>query len=804
MRARFRLVLLCILVCLGGRWLPSTVDSSQIGAAHQTTPATEKSIQAVTPETTDASGGNSGSAASVPEKPSVHVLKTVTLAVDPVTNAASGIVQLTNPTNADVNLSLYASDFVSCTTGRGLNSKVVFSVPVKGAGQEVLETQIKANETLTLKVEATNLWEAGDSLAEIFSHETSLGKLRASKYRPAFAVKLDSATPDKPEIEFTNGKPQEIVLKNDDSMTYVVDARVTIDSRSKEISGLSLPANGTVSFQVDPDPEWFDIESDFRRQVSDGRLTLRFAPPGASSPSGLPVKQIAFKANLVGNRFQPYWSFLFVILFATIGGICSLLLSNWVPNKIKRADLFDKLDNLSGPIRDVSNRVDSGLRVLLRVERHRLKAMLRSSWVFSAEFGQMIKSCDAKIDVLIQQIKLAKQLSNAYRDLESVTATDLIPSKLESIAKFLQRAADLLRRSEPTTGDLQSALDSISAANACIAAMSQEDKEFEESLTKRVAALTAFRTSITGLAPVPNPLLPVLPSLPPLLLAIQNAVPGAFAGFDPDLLVDVAPQNYAAIDVKIMRVELVRAYAEHCDPTYQAANPPYLGEFAAFLNKRTSEGVRHALDYLAQVKQGIFGADLKNAIIATPPLIVVEPTPMQDQLVKFSIRFPEAQPKLNAAVAKNEVLCEFNFGHADVDLAENGWDVFHFFPAPRRSPWLSIAGNVSGRNKAAIADPNRYNVTATYFFDGKPVVDANHKPVVSRKEVNVQPLPVPLGDRNKAEAVRLSIALIVALIGLVAGGQEQLAKLEIVPAAIAVFVLGFSADTVKNLISQKS
>jgi hypothetical protein len=98
-------------------------------------------------------------------------------------------------------------------------------------------------------------------------------------------------------------------------------------------------------------------------------------------------------------------------------------------------------------------------------------------------------------------------------------------------------------------------------------------------------------------------------------------------------------------------------------------------------------------------------------------------------------------------------------------------------------------------------------VTATYFLDGKGITKKNEKnesvPVTSQKEFDVQPLQMSFGDRNKAEAVRLLIALMVALIGLVAGGQEQLAKLELVPAAIAVFVLGFSADTIKNLISQK-
>ena len=49
----------------------------------------------------------------------------------------------------------------------------------------------------------------------------------------------------------------------------------------------------------------------------------------------------------------------------------------------------------------------------------------------------------------------------------------------------------------------------------------------------------------------------------------------------------------------------------------------------------------------------------------------------------------------------------------------------------------------------------------------------------------------------------MGIALVIALIGLLAGAREQLTKLDVIPAAIAVFLLGFGADTIKNLISPK-
>ena len=64
----------------------------------------------------------------------------------------------------------------------------------------------------------------------------------------------------------------------------------------------------------------------------------------------------------------------------------------------------------------------------------------------------------------------------------------------------------------------------------------------------------------------------------------------------------------------------------------------------------------------------------------------------------------------------------------------------------------------------------------------------------SEQKITVEKQPRRgFGERNWGEVVRLAIALMVALIGLLAGAQEQLAKLDIVPAAIAVFLLGFGA-----------
>ena len=60
-----------------------------------------------------------------------------------------------------------------------------------------------------------------------------------------------------------------------------------------------------------------------------------------------------------------------------------------------------------------------------------------------------------------------------------------------------------------------------------------------------------------------------------------------------------------------------------------------------------------------------------------------------------------------------------------------------------------------------------------------------------------------VAKRNTAELSYLAISLAAVLIALLGGAMQELAKLDLVPAMIAVFLLGFGAAGVKNLLKPK-
>ena len=59
-------------------------------------------------------------------------------------------------------------------------------------------------------------------------------------------------------------------------------------------------------------------------------------------------------------------------------------------------------------------------------------------------------------------------------------------------------------------------------------------------------------------------------------------------------------------------------------------------------------------------------------------------------------------------------------------------------------------------------------------------------------------------ERTKLELIQLGVALAVILAALASGARDQLEKLDLLGAIVAIFVLGFGADVVKNLVARRT
>jgi hypothetical protein len=714
------------------------------------------------------------------------VEKELALSVDPVTNTASGLIHLSNPTEREISISLSADDFKSLITGYGLNSKVVFAAPAQATGVQVYEATIAAGKTAAVKVDVSNFGEAGEATARVHNYGECIGLLRATKWRPPFSVKVVSPTPDKPELTFTKGKSGQLTLKNDDQMTYPVAVSIELNGVWSKPSFVRLTPGGAAPIDLKPRKEWFPEAARVNECVRDGNIRLSLQLPNGRDKPALAERVVPFKAHLnwFGEFWQTFWSYLFVVVWVTVGGVGSMILSNWVPNRLSRADIEEQLNALAGRTRDLSSRIDSGLRVLLRVERTRVHQLLKSWWAFSANFPDVVKQCTDKIAVLSKQIDLATQLDRARLGLEHAMKASPIAAKVRLVDDELQRAADLLRRSEPRTEDLDAAKVAIMGATEQISKMEQTEPEpdatFVAALSKRIDSLNAYLQ---------------LPESDGLK-EIKTLLPRLFANL-PAASTDLPPSQYSSVDFATSRLELVREYLAYYDSAAAAEERfPKQKECIEHLNTDTPLGLHCARLLLKQIKERIFVENIVGAIKDGSAEIVVEPAPMQDQLVKFTVQFKD--DRLNAASAREEIRCQWDFG--DKYPPETGWEAYHYFLIPRASKLDRWRALCHGTWLPKTAASKKYNVSATF---GGTIAGASPPPPIM-KEIEVLKMPAQASaDRNRAEVVRLGIALAIALIGLLAGAREKLATLDVVPAAIAVILLGFGADTIKNLISPK-
>jgi len=60
------------------------------------------------------------------------------------------------------------------------------------------------------------------------------------------------------------------------------------------------------------------------------------------------------------------------------------------------------------------------------------------------------------------------------------------------------------------------------------------------------------------------------------------------------------------------------------------------------------------------------------------------------------------------------------------------------------------------------------------------------------------------GSNRGWQTLSFFLALLVVLIGMIAGAKEQILKLDLVPALIAIFLAGFGADQIKNLLTKQN
>ncbi len=177
-----------------------------------------------------------------------------TIVVDDASNGGTAWLHLRNGGQKDAQVTLSTGNFVSGITGRPMATQATFFKGLETTGTSFFDSPLKPGATLSVKIQVANLWEAGESTADLFM-SGARHTLRAVHHEVPFNVTLQSAAPDKPRINLTRGKRGLFVLKNDDQMTYPVMWRLFVSDRGDAVEGTTtLQPKSSVAVEIPAPP----------------------------------------------------------------------------------------------------------------------------------------------------------------------------------------------------------------------------------------------------------------------------------------------------------------------------------------------------------------------------------------------------------------------------------------------------------------------------------------------------------------------------------------------------------------------
>jgi len=446
-----------------------------------------------------------------------------------------------------------------------------------------------------------------------------------------------------------------------------------------------------------------------------------------------------------------------------LGAACSLVLHYWAPNRLKRIDLKEQLSRLQERVRRLSSQIDSGPRVIADVQCRRWIQMLYSRWVFSPDLQIVFTKCTEAIASLTRRIILLEQIDATYDRLGKMTA-NAPPTRLRQISEMLREAANRLNAADPSEQDLQEAQKQIGAAFASIDNVSKADPTFADELASRV---TEINKTIGG---APESYKRMREELPRLFLALNE---------DNKDALKIRPEAYRDLDVHTIALRLVCDFVSH-KPSDNAAEAYEQAQtsLVQLLSRESCESLKAAEMIIRQWRECIFVDDVKAAISEKQVSIETRsPALTANDPVQMNVSF--ARSELNASAARQEINCLWDFNDS---FAERGWGVSHYFAKPRD-----------------------YDVKVSFRdSSGNCVSDAKGETIYCTKSLHVRPEHNRKWDRTMTEAVKFAIVLVATLAGLITGAREQLLKLDFAAAIVAVFLVGFSADTMKNMLTERS
>lgn len=495
--------------------------------------------------------------------------------------------------------------------------------------------------------------------------------------------------------------------------------------------------------------------------------------------------------------------------------------------------------------------MDSNLRVLLRLERNRIREALRGTWLISPNASASLDDVATQIDQLTKRLEVAERIDDLRLKLESSYGTSP-PSVVEDADTALQAAADAMHSYTLSNDDIDRANKSLDTATKSLGTLDNSDD-----LAKEVAEkFTELNTRLGNFLPYYQDLWTAMPGIFGVLLKpfgdAKQITPRMVYSID----YCIAAMN-TALDFAVVRQEMpvptqpapaaaaLAGAGTNQRQTSQLQQPPALSvappggadagveavaapklvkpdppnevvnkatahqdELTRLLSSMAWQPLREARLLVQEMREGAYQEDVLAELTGGRAWVAFETMRARPYLpINFYVRYLKWGPETRASMGRLSFYWTFPSG-----LQEEGTRVCHYFTGKEKAEATDNPPVATGRTNflkrllPAIFKPTRkLSVEVTVSRKTSSPGDQAVAGPTLKNEIELEP------DESKwdwsrffAEALRFAIAFGVALAGLLSGGIEQIGKLDLVPATLAIIGLGFGADAVKNVLTQPS
>jgi hypothetical protein len=699
--------------------------------------------------------------------------------------AGSTVFSFDNVPAVDTALKLTAGPFVNQTTQGIVSGAGVVFAAGDGSGELPKAFSHTANPPVLATISNENAF--GVAIANVYNGGRCVGQLKAIRFQAPFNFTLEGDGSASSPLRIQDGLEVRVTLRNNDDLAYAITPVLYFEAEESVAPEVTVGPNSTAVVRFKTQCKWFDLRTWLRTDPSTGHLELRPAARVFGDALGnrvisgriIPVNaELAYFAPVTSQFIST--SIVFVVVL--LGGLASLAADSLLPITLKKLSYKKRLRTLADATSAISVKVDSRLRVLLRLERNRLLKLLTSSNALAADTADIFQQVDTGIAALTNRIAVAQRLDE-LRNRFDIVSLSCPPSVSDKTDQHLQEAADHVRSTWLTDKMIDNANLALDAAEQVLNTLSNAD-DLAKDIAARHKELLARAATFSDLDLTP----------------LKQSLPGAFEVLSQiyDDAHPVLPTNFMQVDDSIARVNTALDFsyvrASTTDPKIQGRINIRSGALIQLLGTRDWRSLRAARDLVEQMRQNIYPEDLIEDLRAKKASItldqqVARPYSPLELCICFS------RYGYNHANALEQLRCAWTF---DDGLSEKGWDVCHFYQEPAKKI-ITAKIPLSVTSLPVVTPANEPAPSAA------PSATQSEAEATLSKEILVREAPTSFSKQERfATGFRFAIAFFFALVGLLSGARDQLAKLDLLPALIAVFLLGFGADTVKNILTRQA